>query len=72
MNRITVSGRLVNNPVVRYTPKGKIVCSLVLAVQRDYTNSEGVYIRLILFPSSFLKNLLKLPVTIYLKVKKFL
>lgn len=43
MNRITVSGRLVNDPAVRYTPKGKIVCSLTLAVQRDYANSEGVY-----------------------------
>lgn len=43
MNRITVSGRLVNDPVVRYTTKGKIVCSLILAVQRDYANSEGVY-----------------------------
>lgn len=43
MNKITVSGRLVKDPVVRYTPNGKILCRFTLAVQREYKNAEGNY-----------------------------
>lgn len=43
MNKICVSGRLVKDPVVRYTPKGRIVCQFTLAVQREYKNSDGKY-----------------------------
>ncbi len=43
MNKICVSGRLVKDPTVRYTPKGKVVCQFTLAVQREFKNSEGNY-----------------------------
>ena len=43
MNKIAVSGRLVKDPKVRYTPNGKIVCQFVLAIQRPYQNAEGKY-----------------------------
>lgn len=41
MNRITVSGRLVKDPEVRYSPTGKIICRIVLAVEREYLNKDG-------------------------------
>lgn len=43
MNKICVSGRLVKDPVVRYTPKGKVVCQFTLAVQREFKNNESNY-----------------------------
>ena len=43
MNKICVSERLLKDPSVRYTPKGKVVCQFTLAVQREFTNSEGNY-----------------------------
>ena len=43
MNNTSLSGRLVKDPVVRYTPKGKVVCQFTLAVQREYKNAEGNY-----------------------------
>lgn len=32
MNKTCVSGRLVKDPKVRYTPNGKILCQFTLAV----------------------------------------
>ena len=43
MNKTTVSGRLLKDPVVRYTPNSKILCRFTLAVQREYKNAEGNY-----------------------------
>lgn len=43
MNKTCVSGRLVKDPKVRYTPNGKILCQFTLAVQREYKNAEGNY-----------------------------
>lgn len=41
MNDIKITGRLVNDPIVKYTPTGKIVCQFTLAVSRPYKNAEG-------------------------------
>lgn len=43
MNNVELSGRLVKDPNVRYTPNGNIVCQFTLAVQREYKNAEGNY-----------------------------
>lgn len=33
MNKTTVSGRLLKDPVVRYTPNGKILCRFTLRTE---------------------------------------
>lgn len=43
MNKLALTGRLVKDPTVRYTPNGKIVCQFTLAVQREYKNADGNY-----------------------------
>ena len=43
MNKIILSGRLTEAPVVRYTTTGKVVCQFTLAVQRGFKNPEGNY-----------------------------
>lgn len=43
MNNIEVSGRLVRDPEVRFTPHGKVLCRFTLAVQREFKNAEGEY-----------------------------
>lgn len=43
MNNIEVSGRLVKDPEVRFTPNGKVLCRFTLAVQREFKNAEGEY-----------------------------
>jgi len=40
-NQVTLLGRLVADPDVRYTPGGIAVASLRLAVDRDFKNQEG-------------------------------
>ena len=40
-NHITLLGRLTKSPDVRYTPSQKVVASLVLAVDRPFTNEQG-------------------------------
>lgn len=43
LNRVIVMGRLVADPVLRYTQgaQGKPVASLRIAVERDYTDQSG-------------------------------
>lgn len=41
MNDIKISGRLVSDPVVKYTPNGKVVCQFTLAVARPFLNKDG-------------------------------
>lgn len=40
MNNLVILGRLVSNPIME---KGKNVCKITLAVNRDFKNEEGVY-----------------------------
>lgn len=41
MNRIVLTGRLSNDPEVRYTDSGKIVGQFTVAVDRPFTNADG-------------------------------
>ena len=41
LNRITIMGRLVANPELRYTPKGTPVCSIRIACDREDKNADG-------------------------------
>ncbi len=41
LNRIQLIGHLGKNPEVRFTPKGKKVCTFSLAVSRRWKNSSG-------------------------------
>jgi len=41
INNSTLVGRLTKNPELRYTGNGIAVCSFNLAVERNYTNSQG-------------------------------
>ena len=43
LNRITIMGRLVANPELRYTPKGTPVCSIRIACDREVKNAHGEY-----------------------------
>ena len=43
LNRITIMGRLVANPELRYTPKGTPVCSIRIACDREVKNADGEY-----------------------------
>jgi single-strand DNA-binding protein len=43
LNQVVLVGRLTDNVEVTTTENGKKVSSLVLAVQRTYKNTEGVY-----------------------------
>ena len=43
LNRITIMGRLVANPELRYTPKGTPVCSIRIAYDRETKNADGEY-----------------------------
>jgi single-strand DNA-binding protein len=42
MNLAIISGRLGQNPVVRETSNGTLVCNLSIALDNDYTSREGV------------------------------
>lgn len=41
MNRITLIGRLVRDPELKYTPAGIAVTRFTLAVDRDYVGQDG-------------------------------
>lgn len=41
LNRITLIGRLVKDPELRYTPAGQAVVSFALAVDRPFTGQSG-------------------------------
>jgi single-strand DNA-binding protein len=41
LNCFTGIGRLTRDPELRYTPSGKAVCRLGLAINRSYRNQEG-------------------------------
>lgn len=41
INRIIISGRLTRDPELRYTPAGKAVCTVSLAVNRRYKDASG-------------------------------
>lgn len=43
MNKVILSGRIVNNPEIRYTPNGKAVVQNALAVRRNFKNEGGDY-----------------------------
>ena len=44
MNKVILSGRLATEPELKSTASGVSVCSVAVAVQRDYKNDEGEYI----------------------------
>lgn len=41
MNKVILLGRFVRDPEVKYTPTGKVVAQLTLAVDRPFNNQEG-------------------------------
>ncbi len=41
MNEVRLIGRLTRDPEEKKTPAGKTVAKMTLAVDRDYTNTEG-------------------------------
>ncbi len=43
MNRIQLTGVLTKPPVVRETADGKKLCTICIAVNRNYANATGVF-----------------------------
>ena len=43
VNQVVLVGRLVDNPTVTNTVNGKKYTSVVIAVQRNYKNADGIY-----------------------------
>ena len=43
LNQIVIVGRLVKNPELKETEKGKKVTNITLAVPRNYKNINGEY-----------------------------
>lgn len=43
MNKIIIIGRMTREPELRYTPTGKEVCKITVAVDRKYKNKDGEY-----------------------------
>lgn len=41
INQVTLVGRLTRDPELRYTPEGKAVSNITLAVNRHYKNASG-------------------------------
>lgn len=41
INQVTLVGRLTKDPDLRYTPDGKAVSNITLAVNRHYKNASG-------------------------------
>ncbi|MBT2678685.1 single-stranded DNA-binding protein [Bacillus sp. ISL-35] len=41
INQVTLVGRLTRDPDLRYTPEGKAVSNITLAVNRHYKNASG-------------------------------
>ena len=43
MNQIILVGRLVNEPEIKERESGKEACSITLAVNRSFKNTDGIY-----------------------------
>ena len=43
LNQVVLVGRLTADPIINKTENGKKVSAVVIAVQRTYKNSEGIY-----------------------------
>lgn len=43
INQVTLVGRLARDPELRYTPEGKAVSNVTLAVSRNFRNNDGQY-----------------------------
>lgn len=43
INNVTIAGRLARDPELKYTPQGKPVTTVTIAVQRSFKNSNGEY-----------------------------
>jgi single-strand DNA-binding protein len=43
INQVTLVGRLTKDPELRYTPDGKAVSNITLAVNRNFRNTTGDY-----------------------------
>lgn len=43
INQVTLVGRLTKDPEVRYTPEGKAVANVTLAVSRNFRDQSGEY-----------------------------
>ncbi|WP_285767899.1 single-stranded DNA-binding protein [Peribacillus sp. SI8-4] len=43
INQVTLVGRLTKDPILRYTPEGKAVSNVTLAVNRNFRNTVGDY-----------------------------
>ncbi|MDF2536430.1 MAG: single-stranded DNA-binding protein [Bacillales bacterium] len=43
INQVTLVGRLTKDPEVRYTPEGKAVANVTLAVSRNFRDQAGEY-----------------------------
>jgi single-strand DNA-binding protein len=41
LNSVNLTGRLVRDPELRYTPSGVAIANVNIAVQRSFTNAEG-------------------------------
>ena len=41
MNKVILIGNLTKDPELRQTPSGVSVCTISIAVQRDFTDSDG-------------------------------
>jgi single-strand DNA-binding protein len=41
INNVVLTGRLTKDPEIRFTPSGKAVASLTIAVNRTFTNGQG-------------------------------
>lgn len=41
LNRVVLVGRLARDPELRYTPSGKAVCGITVAVTRRFANQQG-------------------------------
>ena len=41
LNKIVIAGRLATVPEVKYTPSGKAVCAVAVAVEQDKPDADG-------------------------------
>ena len=44
INQVTIVGRLTKDPELRYTPEGHAVSNVIVAMNRQYKNSNGEYL----------------------------
>ena len=43
INQVTLVGRLTKEPNLRYTPEGRAVLNVTLALNRNFKNQKGEY-----------------------------